>query len=195
MGNIWTDICIDIFGVVLIMNPVIMYFVVGFILFILFVVSIFALAYWLKKRRVKKSKKLFCEIFLKKGGRDIVIKSIDDDYFTLKKNGIVKRYLIIKEAIQNEYVSKITGPVINKFIQFDENYALPFIIGLIEKKGENKSDAKKLFLGAEKLEQMLNTRIWEQVGGIGKSNVPMQGIIIGAVVMVGIIIAIIFLRK
>jgi len=171
------------------LNKELLIFIIGFILIILIAIASFTVSFYLKKRRAEKKKRLYCEIYLKRGGRKTIIKSIDDDLFRITKNGISKTYIIVKEAIQDELIDRLTGPVLNHFINFEEGIANPFVMGFI---GE---DTVKKYVGAEKIDQMLNTHIWEQVGGINKSGLPTQ-MIVWIVLAIGIgFIAFVFLKK
>ncbi|HKZ43398.1 MAG TPA: hypothetical protein VJ044_20735 [Candidatus Hodarchaeales archaeon] len=170
------------------MNDVVKWFLFVSGLITLISSIVFGIALFLKSRRLKKRKTLYCEIYLKKGGRDVLSKLIDDSFFTTRKNDVSRRYFIIKEAIQEEFRKGLLSTSIYRYIQFDEDVAIPFVMSDVDSK------LTKTFVGSERVEQFIRTHIWEQVGGIGDSkNMAAIGGVI--VLVLGLaIMAFLFLR-
>lgn len=175
---------------------------IGISILVLIILSvIFGVSSLLKKFHLRRLYGIRCEIFLKSGDRMIVRTDVRKDYFTISTKDddgkkVNKMYFIIKENIRNNIRQRfLIGTAVEKFLQYDEDCAYPFMYTRISKKKVDKieEELELKFLGAKRAYQFYKENIFEKIGGIG--NKSFDNVWIYVVAGVITLLVIVFLMK
>jgi len=156
-------------------------------------VAIFLMFLVIRRRALKRAKLLECYMFLDSGDMVQFNQQIDDRKFTFKNSqGVEGTYFSDENAKRKKIRKGLLYTRITPFLTFHENVSLPFVCGLVGTQHLRK------FLGSERANQMFKTKIWEEVGGIGQTNMGTFGMLaVGftIVVIIGIVIYVVVQKK